>query len=312
MDEEDDDDNYHAQQQAIHASALSAICTSAQKKLLLNDENEWNTDYLNDYFINYSETEEFHVKTLNNGKEARIFPLERIRPTLGQNLAKVDISGCKCSLFDLSGDAKMRPLWERYYRDTDAIIYVIDASDDSLENVQQSRKEFVSFCQNPVIQNRLERGLPLLIFANKLDLAYGEYDRAVEKANEVDRKRQVSWNSEEEDAFVGNMSQLQTVEEKTDEEDDISKRALDFYDLLRLFGITPSQEGIGDEDNNNITIGISDNAAQCNGNNSNPTSSRDNNVFLFGGSAKSGEGVKSAIEYLVIQSKNYRLSVNSQ
>ena len=33
----------------------------------------------------------------------RMMPLDRIRPTLGQNLAKLDLCGCKCSLFDLSG-----------------------------------------------------------------------------------------------------------------------------------------------------------------------------------------------------------------
>ena len=123
----------------------------------------------------------------------------------------IDICGCKCSLFDLSGDTKMRPLWERYYSDKDAIIYVANASDDSLENVRQSKTEFVSFCQNEVISKRLKQGLPLLIFANQLDVAYGEYEKAVEKANEVDRKRQVSWNSEEEDAFVGNEQQIRTV-----------------------------------------------------------------------------------------------------
>ena len=68
----------------------------------MQEEEEWNTDYLKDYYINYQDGEEFDVKVLN-GKKSKIFPLERIRPTLGQNLAKVDICGCKCSLFDLSG-----------------------------------------------------------------------------------------------------------------------------------------------------------------------------------------------------------------
>ena len=203
----------------------------------------------------------------------------------------------------------MRPLWERYYRDTDAMIYVVNASDDSLENVRQSKKEFVSFCQNEVISKRLKQGLPLLIFANQLDVAYGEYNNAVEKANEVDRKRQVSWNSEEEDAFVGNGQQIRTVEEKIEEEDDISNRVLDYCDLLRLFGITSSR--VVDETGDNRTLRVTDNAAQCNESSVSSKLIRDN-VFLFGGSAKSGEGVKSAIEYLVIQSKNYRSANNSQ
>lgn len=290
----EEDDEYHA---AIHASALSAICTSAQKKLL---EDGWNADYLNNYFINYSEEEMFDVKVVN-GKKCRMFPLERIRPTLGQNLAKVDVVGCKCSLFDLSGAEKMRPLWERYYRDTDAIIYVIDSSDSSLDNIQQSRNEFIKLCQNDVLKRRLERGLPVMIFANSLDVAYGEYDKAVKKANEVDQKRQVSWNSDEEDAFVGG-SQQQTSTE-TNDEDDVSNRALDFCDLLRLFGMASSQVISGN--GNGIHIGIPSKAAQCNG-------TTRNNMFLFGGSAKSGEGVKCAMEYLVAQAKNHHLATNSQ
>jgi hypothetical protein len=97
----EEEDEYY--RDAIHASAIDAIATSAQKQQNQEqEEEEWNTDYLKDYYINYQDGEEFDVKVLN-GKKSKMFPLERIRPTLGQNLAKVDICGCKCSLFDLSG-----------------------------------------------------------------------------------------------------------------------------------------------------------------------------------------------------------------
>jgi GTPase SAR1 family protein len=291
----EDDEEYHA---AIHASALSAICTSAQKKLL---EEEWNTNYLQDYFINYSEDEMFDVKKVN-GKESKMFPLERIRPTLGQNLAKVDVIGCKCSLFDLSGAEKMRPLWERYYRDTDAIIYVVNSSDGSFENIQQSRNEFKKLCQNEVLKRRLGRGLPMMIFANGLDVAYGEYDKAVKKANEADQKRQVSWNSDEEDAFVGGKQQVSS--EKKDDEAEVSNRALDYHDLLKLFGVSSAPTVHHKTDNID--------PAQCNGVNSSHSMRTKGNIFLFGGSAKSGEGVKSAVEYLVVQSKQHRISNISQ
>jgi GTPase SAR1 family protein len=297
---EEDDEIY---QDAIHASALSAICTSAQKKSLVQQHEEWNTDYLKDYYINYSEEEEFDVKVVN-GKKCKMFPLERIRPTLGQNLAKVDVCGCKCSLFDLSGAEKMRPLWERYYRDTDAIVYVVNSSDSSFTNLQQSRNEFVKLCQNDVLKRRLDRGLPIMIFANMLDLAYCEYDKGVEKSNEMDRRMHVSWNADEEDAFVGGTRQRDT-KRNGEEEDSVSNRALSFTDLLRLFDVTASSQPTdsvaqcsnGNSDYNNILVGRS---AHTKG-----------NVFLFGGSAKSGEGVKSGMEYLVVQSKKYHLAVNN-
>jgi hypothetical protein len=39
----------------------------------------------------------------------------------GQNLAKIDICGAKCHVFDISG--KFSDLWERYYGDAEAVIY---------------------------------------------------------------------------------------------------------------------------------------------------------------------------------------------
>ncbi len=83
------------------------------------EEPSWNTEYLRDYYINYQEDEEFDIKhTRARGSShsssggdggtrgsqlKKMFPLDRIRPTLGQNLATLDLRGCKCSLFDLSG-----------------------------------------------------------------------------------------------------------------------------------------------------------------------------------------------------------------
>jgi hypothetical protein len=69
----------------------------------------WNVDYLEYYSIEYREDEEFDNIGGGGGGgggrrgHARMLPMDRIRPTLGQNLAKLDLCGCKCSLFDLSG-----------------------------------------------------------------------------------------------------------------------------------------------------------------------------------------------------------------
>lgn len=218
-----------------------------------------------------------------------MFPLERIRPILGQNLAKVDVIRCNCSLFDLSGAKRIRPQQERYYRDTDAIIYVVNSSEISFDNIQQSRKEFKKLCQNEVLKRRLERGLPLMIFANGLDVAYGEQNRAVKKANEADQKRQVTWNTDEEDAFVGGKQQVSSY--KKDEEAEVSNRALGYHDLLKLFGVS-SAPAVHHQTSNL-------DPAQCNGDNSINSMCTKGNIFLFGGSAKSGEGVKSAVEYLL-------------
>jgi ADP-ribosylation factor family len=53
---------------------------------------------------------------------AKMLPLERIRPTIGMNLGKTEICGAKVHVWDLGG--KLHDLWERYYDDADAVLFV--------------------------------------------------------------------------------------------------------------------------------------------------------------------------------------------
>jgi ADP-ribosylation factor family len=52
----------------------------------------------------------------------KMLPLERIRPTIGMNLGKTEICGAKVHVWDLGG--KLLDLWERYYDDADAVLFV--------------------------------------------------------------------------------------------------------------------------------------------------------------------------------------------
>lgn len=208
----------------------------------------------------------------------------------------------------------MRPLWERYYADTDAIVYVVDAAETSFTNLLQSRREFEKMCNNAVLKERIECGLPILIFANKLDMAYREYDLSVERFNMVDSvasvkngkdddyERGISWNPDEEDSFVGDApKEKETVNESDVGIDDISKRVIDFTDLVALFGLQSlfprSTSTAEDPAKNKPLETFVDSIAPVRG-----------NIFLFGGSAKSGEGVRAAMEYLIAHSKCFHLA----
>lgn len=229
-----------------------------------NNNEKWDEEYLKDYHIDYNENQQFDIKN----SKAKMFPLDKIRPTLGQNLAKLDMCGCKCSLFDLSGAEKMRPLWERYYHDADAIVYVVNCADTSFINLEKARSEFQQLCQNDSIQRHCRAGLPILIFANQIDLAYREYEEAIGGLS--NSKREVSWNADEEDDFVGG------GHNNVDKKGAKDGRALEFHDLATLFGLHDNNEN-------------------------------NNNVFLLGGSAKSGEGVRAAMEVLMAHAKRYHL-----
>ena len=246
-------------------------------------DEEWNSAYLDNYHIIHRDDEEFDIKRVRNVTK-KMFPIGKIRPTLGQNLAKLDLCGCKCSLFDLSGAEKMRPLWERYYKDTDAIMYVVNAAEESFDNLAVARSEFDKMVANETLHKRIQNGLPVLVFANQLDVAYREYQAGLERATGQDG-RGISWNADEEDNFVGGGSNDQTID-ADGSKDEISKRVVDFRDLSDYFGFGESSK------DNGVTSKES--------------------VFLFGGSARTGEGVRSAMEYLVAHAKSHYLARNSK
>jgi len=83
----------------------------------------------------------------------KMFPLSKIRPTIGTNLAKLDVCGAKCHFFDVGG--KLQNLWERYYDDCDAVIFVWkigeepklgkkegDADDDGSDDEEEEQYDY--------------------------------------------------------------------------------------------------------------------------------------------------------------------------
>lgn len=56
-------------------------------------------------------------------------PIDKIPPTVGMNLAKISYMGSQVILWDLGGQMKMRGIWEKYYDETDCIIFVVDSTD---------------------------------------------------------------------------------------------------------------------------------------------------------------------------------------
>ncbi len=50
-------------------------------------------------------------------------------PTIGFELQEFSKNNIRFTVFDMSGQGRYRNLWEHYYDDTQAIIWVIDSSD---------------------------------------------------------------------------------------------------------------------------------------------------------------------------------------
>ncbi|KAH0458872.1 hypothetical protein IEQ34_011686 [Dendrobium chrysotoxum] len=90
-------------------------------------------------------------------------PPDRIVPTVGLNIGRVEASNAKLVFWDLGGQIGLRTIWEKYYEEAHAIVFVIDASCPSSFEDSKSALE-------KVLRNDDLRGAPLLILANKQDL----------------------------------------------------------------------------------------------------------------------------------------------
>lgn len=113
---------------------------------------------------------EMRVVTLGldqSGKTAILMKLKNNEfmqtiPTIGFNVETVEYKNLKFTIWDVGGQPKLRPLWKHYYLNTQAVIYVIDSSDESRLN--ESHDELVK-----LISEKELREASLLIFLNKQD-----------------------------------------------------------------------------------------------------------------------------------------------
>ncbi|KAI0503803.1 hypothetical protein KFK09_014746 [Dendrobium nobile] len=90
-------------------------------------------------------------------------PPDRIVPTVGLNIGRVEASNAKLVFWDLGGQIGLRTIWEKYYEEAHAVVFVIDASCPASFEDSKSALE-------KVLRNDDLRGAPLLILANKQDL----------------------------------------------------------------------------------------------------------------------------------------------
>lgn len=107
-------------------------------------------------------------------------PPDRIVPTVGLNIGRVEVGNSKLVFWDLGGQLGLRSIWEKYYEEAHAVIYVIDAACPSRFEDSKSALE-------KVLRHEDLQGAPLLIFANKQDL--DEAVSAEELARYLDLKK---------------------------------------------------------------------------------------------------------------------------
>ncbi|EAX94935.1 ADP-ribosylation factor-like protein 3, putative [Trichomonas vaginalis G3] len=85
-------------------------------------------------------------------------------PTRGFNVKTIQSEGFKFNVWDIGGQKAIRQYWDNYYENSDALVWVVDSCDEA--RLEETGTELTSLLSNENL-----KGVPVLIFANKQDLA---------------------------------------------------------------------------------------------------------------------------------------------
>lgn len=89
-------------------------------------------------------------------------PFETTVPTIGFNKETIDLGDAIVEVWELGGQAQIRPLWLFYYENVDVLVFVVDASNTS--RVDESLSVLSDVLGSPALRQK-----PLLVLANKQD-----------------------------------------------------------------------------------------------------------------------------------------------
>ena len=84
-------------------------------------------------------------------------------PTIGFNVETLEYKNLTFNCWDIGGQFKLRNLWHHYFENTQGLIYVVDSND--ADRIAESAESL-----NFILQDEAMNGVPLLIYANKMDL----------------------------------------------------------------------------------------------------------------------------------------------
>lgn len=86
----------------------------------------------------------------------------KILPTVGQNIGKIKLDKSLLKLWDLGGQESLRALWDRYFYEAHAVVFVVDSTDRA--RIEECRNEL-----EQIISSEVMEGTPVLMLANKQD-----------------------------------------------------------------------------------------------------------------------------------------------
>ena len=127
----------------------------------------------------------------NAGKTTILYRLSlgqlvQTTPTIGSNVEEISYNNVKLQAWDLGGQESTRSVWDVYFVNTDAIIYVIDSHDT---NYDESKTQFYILLENEALKNAV-----ILIYANKQDLSGAKSVNDIIQIYELNKLKDHVWN----------------------------------------------------------------------------------------------------------------------
>lgn len=115
--------------------------------------------------------------------------IQEIIPTVGFSVEQLQRGKLSLTVFDMSGQGRYRTLWEHYYPDAEAIIFVMDATDRS--RASMAREELDALLDHEAVR---QRPIPVLVLANKSDLTQAMLASECSNFLGLDRIKQRPWS----------------------------------------------------------------------------------------------------------------------
>ena len=103
-----------------------------------------------------------------NGKQPFPSPFLLLRPPhpfspFSPKVARLELSGCNLMLWDLGGQVTLRVIWDKYFADSHAVVFVVDSADR--ERLAEARTELEA-----IVKHKSMQDAPVLVVVNKQDV----------------------------------------------------------------------------------------------------------------------------------------------
>lgn len=128
--------------------------------LILGLDNAGKTTLLEQLNRRYSQK----ARQASGGKDPGFADLSQVHtvPTIGQNMSRVEFDKVLVKCWDLGGQESLRTLWEGYFNDAHAVVFVVDSTDRA--RIEECRDEL-----QKIISTEVMVSTPVLMLANKQD-----------------------------------------------------------------------------------------------------------------------------------------------